>query len=636
MLTRKQTKKRQQELISATRISNYIKNDMIIDFLDIIGEHGYTVGDDLAIIKKRKFSLGQDDLDLVKDNKKSKTSFDHIVMSGYNFEADIFKQIEIMMEENNEKHKLIKIMEPNINLNTIQTVQTIIKNTHDIILGSVVLNNKNNTWGKPDILAKGLWIRKYIKDVLVMVEDSKWYVIDVKSSTINLINGGEDISSKLLYNVYKSQVYIYTQALNNLLQEYNFSNNVSHGFILGKKYKYILNKTTIVKKPFESLGLIDFNKDGLNGLCWEDIISKSIEWIRDLRANWRSIKLNPINRDEIYPNMTNPYDKNYHAIKKQIAIFNKEITLLWYCGIPNRNLAWAKGIKKYDDPELNASVLGFANTNKELIIDSMLKLLHSNSTYILDKKNNFMEWQNKSEFEFYIDFETFCTDSIYDAFGSNFESSMLSNQVIYMIGVSWVNLEKKLSHKCFIIDYTNSNQLEIEFKKNKQFDNVTYSDCIKCTNELDLINQFYNWFISFKPDMMNLENYRKNTRLYHWSGAEPIIFNKKISEYGLDINKFNLNWFDLLKVFKHDKYPIIIKECFNFGLKEVVKKLNSHGEINLSWSDLDDGLLSSFIARDIYNNTDSESNQNMYFIIEYNYIDCKALFELLNWMRSKI
>lgn len=104
----------------------------------------------------------------------------------------------------------------------------------------------------------------------------------------------------------------------------------------------------------------------------------------------------------------------------------------------------------------------------------------------------------------------------------------------------------------------------------------------------------------------------------------------------MDKLEFRLNWYDLLNVFKYSEYPIIIKECFGFGLKNVVRKLNELGEINVVWSDLDDGLLSSFIARDIYDSKNNETNKNMYGIIEYNMVDCKAMLVLIEWIRKSI
>ena len=635
MLTRNSSKKQKNKLLSATRISNWVKHDPIIDYLDLINENKLKISDDLQITKKRTRTIDIDDNFHGKE-KKSKSSFDYIVESGNLFEIDIITQIEKMMSNNNELKKMIKINESNINLNYLETINNILKNKYSIIFGGVLINEKNNTWGKPDLIVKGEWINRYIEGNIPNISSNKWYIIDIKSSTVNLISGGDEMSSKLLYNCYKSQIYIYTDALNESLKKYNRDNNVKYGFILGKKYKYVVSKNTIIKKPFEYLGIVDFTKD-INGQSLPKIISDAVKWNNDLRENWKDYKLNPINKDELYPNMKNQYDKNWHKIKKEVAIANKEITLLWNCGMTNRKFAWEYGIKNYDDPRLNSKILGFEGKSKETIIDLMLKSVHSDKKFILNKNNDYMEWQNSSEWEFFVDFETYNTDIIWDE-NMEWENSFSPSQKIYMIGVNYL-VNNVLKHKSFLLKYKNYSKIENNFNnfldENNSYD-VKYDDCVFCDNEVDIIKKFSEFIISFKPSNIDLEFYKKNIRLCHWSFAEPSIFNKKIQEFNIDRNKYNFNWYDLLKIFKYDRFPIVVKECFSFGLKEIVKKLNRYGYIKLKWSDLDDGLLSSFIARDIYNGIYDNPNQEMYSIIEYNYIDCKALYLLLEWMRKNV
>lgn len=630
MLTRNRLREQKKNLISATRISNWVKNDPIIDYLDLINEQDLKVSPTLEITKKRSRS-NNFDTDDEQEKKKSKTSFDYIVEGGNLFEIDIINKIEEMMIENNEHIKLIKIEEKNINLNYNLTINTILDKKYSIILGGILINEKNNTWGKPDLIVKGEWIEKYINENIQNINPQKWYIIDIKSSTINLISGGNEMSSRLLYNTYKSQIYIYSEALKESLKKYNVDNNVNYGFILGKKYKYVLNKNIIIKKPFDYLGIVDFNKD-LCGESFDKIISDAVKWNNELRENWKTFKLNPINKDELYPNMKNYYDKNWHRIKKDIAIANKEITLIWNCGMVNRNNAWEYGIKKYDDPRLNSKILGFEGKSKETIIDLMLKLVNSDKKFILNKYNDYMEWQTKSEWEFFVDFETYNTDIIWDE-NNEWENSFTS-QKIYMIGVNYI-FNNIIKHKSFLLKYENYSQIENIFDNNI-FDNVKYDDCVFCVDEIDMIKKFSEFVISFKPPNVDLEFYKKNLRLCHWSCAEPTMFNKKIQEFNLNKSTYNFNWYDLLKIFKYDTFPIIIKECFGFGLKEIVKKLNEYGYIKLKWSELDDGLLSSFIARNIYNGICDNPNHEMYSIIEYNYIDCKALYLLLEWMRKNV
>ena len=278
----------------------------------------------------------------------------------------------------------------------------------------------------------------------------------------------------------------------------------------------------------------------------------------------------------------------------------------------------------------------------------MLKLLHDkNKNYILNKKNNFMNWQQKGRWEFFVDFETYNSEEIIYDEANEWDNIYTGSQQIYMCGISWIGLDNKFNHRTFIIYYPNVANLLNEFDKNKSNlssnteEQIKWEDCICCSSELDLMTRIKNFILEFKPEDMGKNEFYNNTRLIHWSGAEPILFNKKIKEYNLNNDEFNLNWYDLLNVFKFKSYPIIIKECFGFGLKNVVRKLNEYGEIKIKWSDLDDGLLSSFIAREIYTSNsvstnDFEPNKNMYDIIKYNLIDCKAMWVLLNWMRKCI
>jgi hypothetical protein len=90
--------------------------------------------------------------------------------------------------------------------------------------------------------------------------------------------------------------------------------------------------------------------------------------------------------------MKNKYDKGYKKIKEEIAFNNKEITSLYHCGIKNRNLAWEQGIKKYDDKNLNAEILGFKNkTKKNNILNKMLNLLHDNKNKVIRRLYRFFE-----------------------------------------------------------------------------------------------------------------------------------------------------------------------------------------------------------------------------------------------------
>jgi hypothetical protein len=615
-------------LYSATSLINHVRSDCIIDLIDIVKKNDYEIDNNLEIIKKKRKRDNN-----FTQNKKIKSAFDYIVEAGYKFEANIFDEIKQKLEENNELHILKEITEKDFYKQFLITQDTLINKTHDIIMGGLLINKSNNTYGYPDLIVSGYWMKKYINDCPVNIENKKiYYIIDVKSSTISLISGGEHVSSGLLYDGYKVQIYIYTQALNNML-----NTNITIGLILGKKYKYTSMKNKIIiDNPFSRLAIIDFRYEELNGINLANEVNNAVEWKTYLKSNWQDMSLYPIENNKLHPNMKNHYDKNYNIIKKQIAFVNKEITLFWNCGTKNRNLAWESGIKCYDDEKLTPEILGINNkSSKYNILDNMLKILHSDKLVILNKSNNYNNWQKKHDYDFFVDFETYSKEKIY---GENLDETIYDNinsLVIYMIGVHYTEMNKNI-FKCFIIKFNGYDQSIKCLKKRKNL-KCNIKSYIYCDNELDLITKFVYFINSFNKTKIATTKFYNKTRLIHWSSAEPIIFNKKITEYKLYDKKYNLAWFDLLQVFKYKDDPIIIKECFGFGLKDIVKNLNKYNLLKLQWPKLDDGLLSSFMAKEIYDSNLNNNNTNkMINIVEYNYIDCIALFKLLTWMNNYI
>lgn len=615
-------------LVSATRLANYIRNDPIIDYLDIVNKNEMVVSEDTLNLEKKKEQQSV---------KKRKTSFDYIVEEGYKFEEKIIIKIKKKMIENNLKDKIITIEKyENINEHFEKTKEIIEQHKFDVILGGILINKKNMTYGYPDIIISGLWINKFINSPPPkIICDELYYIIDIKSSTINLINGGKYVSCSNLIEGYKTQIWIYKEALNQIQKcESNY------GFILGKKYKYIQdNKEIYIKDPFYMLGLIDYSHEKDKGNNIKNKITKAIKWNRELKKNWKKYKLYPIST-KIRPNMKNSFDKNYKKIKKHVATKNKELTLLWNCGVKQRNYAFKSKITKYSDLKLTPEKLGFVeNSSRYNILNSMLSTTQSDKLIFLNKKNNHNNWQKKTQHEFFVDFETYTPSFdeklIYE------EEEPDETQCIYMIGAGHQIFQQKVDvvdtqyvFKCFIIKYSGSDSI---YKNITKKYNCKEEDIIQVLNEKMLIESFINYIYSFKKNNEPRYRFIQKTRLIHWSWAEPCLFAKKLFKYNMNTIVNILPWFDLMQVFKHSKYPITIKNCFSFSLKEITKAMHSHKMIDLMWSDLDDGLLSAFIAKDIYknfNHNNNSNNDNMQDIVEYNYIDCKALYLILIYIRQ--
>lgn len=628
---------------SATSLVNYIRSDCIVDLIEILNKNNYQIDfEDELRIKKRKIEESKESTvsnnncsDLGQNFKRRRTSsFDYIVDDGYKFELNIITKIKELLEESDDLNKLIELVEVDINKRFEQTIKTLKNKKHDVILGSILINEKNNTYGYPDLIVSGYWIKKYITDSPINIPNnrSKYYIIDIKSSSISLVGGGEYVGSGLLYDGYKAQIYVYIQALNQILKS-----DISIGFILGKNYQYNSGGNKIrIDNPFDKLGVIDYLYEKTNGRDFDDKINKALKWKDDLKTNYQNYSLYPIDNKLLYPNMKNPYDKNYKKIKKEIALANREITLLWNCGIKNRELAWNKDIKNYDNENLSPEILGFAKKSPRFnILNSMLKINKSpNDLIIFDSINNTNKWQTKISNEFFIDFETYSNEKMFgEEYNSDDEFIDINTQIIYMIGVNYF-INSLSNFKCFILKFDSHEKIKKQIKRKNNL-KCTHESYVFCESEQDLIKEFVKFINSFNNNL-SIPSYYKKTRLIHWSKAEPIIFNKKLKEYKLYETKYLLPWYDLLEVFKNEEKPIVIKGCFGFGLKEIINKLNQYELIKLTWPDLDDGLLSSFKARDIYTDRiESEDKiDSMINIVEYNHIDCVALYKILEWIRS--
>jgi hypothetical protein len=457
------------------------------------------------------------------------------------------------------------------------------------------------------------------------IEDSIYYIIDIKSSSLDLIAGGQILSGSELYAYYKFQTYAYSVCLKALFEDNGLTNNAKVGFLMGRKYKARINKEDVYFKSFENLATIKFDEEF--ALNCDEKCKEGKKWIvNDLRLNYVNFCLNPINKIELHPNMKNTHDSKFGGIKKAIAEKNKEITLLYYCGIEKRKYCHEMGIKRLDDERLNSDILGFKNKSNETIINDMINLEKSSVKIKLNKtENNYMDWQDVSDHEFFVDFETYNKEN----------AKSPDEDIIYMIGSYY-----KDEFKCFIINskYNIKQQIKMRNKLSKKNNepelSCDESNYVLCYDEHDLITKFCDYIYSKNVIKEDKLFYKKNIRLIHWSNFEKRVFTSKINKYCLN-NKFQFNWYDLLEVFKYSQSPIIIKGCRNFKLKEITNKLNEHKFIDIKWPDLEDGLLSSFMAKDIYECDDKKNKNNLIIdITEYNYVDCKSLSYILDFIRN--
>lgn len=575
--------------------------------------------DNKTIYATQLFNTMRDDniCDVIKYHESPKGisygGHNFLIEEGYMFEENIIKCIKNMMVNNGDINLFYNIEYDKSQKNDnnykekhfIITKNLILEFKYDIILGGLLYNSKNNTAGYPDLIVSDDWLQKYILQDLKLnnftTRNRKkiYYIIDIKARSIILINDKENIGNRADYECYKIQVKVYKDILDDI-QNYR----TQYGFILGKRYK--CGEKIVIDNPFGVLGKIDYLYEKANKMDYEKIINKFIGSFNEVKSlkDERSIRLH-YRKNKILNNMKNKYVSNTFKKLKQVrATIDKELTKIAFIGKKQKQKAYEKGIYNYNDKRLNSSILGLKG-KKGLYVDNVLKILNSkkkSKDIIIPIENNILNWRNKVEKEFFVDFETFN-----------------AGDVIYMIGVGF-NFRGIWEYKNLIIDYN--------FEKIK--------------NEEEIITNFIDFLLSFKEETQSIEDYYKTIRLWHYGHAEVSCYNKLLKKLNIsssnkyNMSYFNLPWYDLNRVIKGDlKNPIIIKNTFGYnGLKVVCRELNKLGLIQLKWNDLDSGLDSMVIAKNIYTDINFKNKTvEMEKLIKYNEIDCLGVFKILNCLR---
>ena len=578
------------EMISASSLRNFFLNDTIIDWLK---EYHITSVHDIPNNKKgnSKGSI----------KYKIEDSFTQYIME----QGIIFE--EKMMEMINKNHNVIKVGESYQAREKALFLKTIeyMKEGKNIIYQGILHNYNNKTYGAPDLMIRSDYINKFIgydvyNDNSPSIKLNKpWHyvIVDIKHSTIILNSDAVNIRNQDSIPAYKGQLLVYTQALNEIQ-----GTNVTKAFILGKKYMYEnKGKKYFINDFMKKLGTIDYG-----GFDSEYItkLADGIQWIHKVRKEGHTWKLLPMpTKDELFPNMKNDRDGEFRIIKKILSEEINDITAITYCGIDRRKTAFGQGIYSWNDPRCTTKNMGFKESNLSKRIDAILNINRQNEVLILPQKINYnkIEWRERKEheMEFFLDYETM---------NSNFGKVNLDNtegvELIFMIGIGFNNKENNWEFKSFILE-----------EKTKE-------------SERKMFNEFW-LFVNNK-----LKEYEKKESVFvHWSQAEKIVYEKAQLRH---LHLENKKLIDLYQVFINE--PVVVKGALNYSLKSITNALCKNNIVKTNWNSSNpcsNGLTAMIMAIKCYekNNKVSNAIPTIKNIEDYNEIDCKALYEILNYLR---
>lgn len=558
-----------------------------------------------------------------------------------------------------------------INLNVLTGVATkLISGPKDVPLRSNMVNGRKLTESK----------------FHYVVVDVKYSTLKMRADGIHLTNGGNMAA-------YKAQMYIYHRALTRLQGV-----EPKHTYLLGRNWSYMKKGKKIRGRgPFEKLGSIDFTNKKLD-LPIIARTDAAVSWIRRLRDEGMFWTLTPKpSVYELYPNMSNKMDAPWHEKKKELAESIREITLVWYCGPKQRKRAHDAGYTEWTDPELTTDIMGFkkrkTDAEKPRLGDIIEQILDINRDFSGEKsddapekplvmpehiRNNLRNWQAKESdeldkpIEFFVDFET-----IHDATASTAESNAESKahqtfgmnrqgdsgDLIFMVGVGWIESVTEIAPDGTFEEvptwrYKNFTAEAMTYDAEKRMLNRFY-DCIQSTFDAEISRRkriapdfwtrikkrMANMARLFRRGEATLEEVKESqlrVNLYHWGHIEPKAYERAMERHPREKFHNELivnNWVNFYDVMRNE--PIVMRGALSFGLKAIVKSMKENGLIDIEYdtNGCSNGIEAMADAVKIYRSggfskANPENWKKMNEIIAYNEVDCKAVFAIINYLRT--
>lgn len=463
----------------------------------------------------------------------------------------------------------------------------------EIIHSACVKNVEKGYYGIADLLVRSdifdkefmQYTDRYITS-FSHIHDHHYVVVEIKNKRFKIGENCQLPSRTCDILAYKSQLYIYTLCL-------NYMQNIDNpkAYFVGKSYSYkkhIFDSITYNKIPTTNFDTTDSNIPPLT--------EKAVKWVRDVKQNYYLWSINPPTNELLYPNMKSRYNMSYYSEKLKIATNIGEITMIMYCGLKQRNLAFDNGVYSWKDPLLTAEMMGFRD-KKARLLNSIIDINRkpsppSGEIYKYYKApENLHLWDNTT---IYLDIETF-------------------GGMVYMIG--------------FVYQY-------------KYFN--FFIDNFSPQGEKQLLQSFQNFI---------RENHISD--IYHHSGYDPITLKTKYKKYNIGDIPLGSFWSNpeggrvtgaisgLEEILWHDTWSIlyncelVVKGLFDYKLKNIWKVLHSLRLISTSGEILKDccgGLDSMNLAYKLFNNQgDGVELRNT--LIRYNEFDCNVLKDLVSFLR---
>lgn len=325
----KRAKKERKEpfVIRASMLSNYLRTDCILDWLNLYGPQS----------ERDAYNSSQSFLSFLgKQKRLFRDVVQGYVTTHFRYLDGFTRDVSFGVQE-----------EP-----YIAVTQTGLQKTRDAmqdrvpIIFNAVFQNETSE-GAVEMLILGKCVKDVFGEELVSTTEDSYIPVFFQCGTLHLRSDGRHLLNQGGQKLLKARAFLACQAF-----------DCTKALVVGRQATYKVKGTTHrTTSAFDKVGLIDFNDVDLE---YEETVAKAIEWVNRVHLqkgryegldlfNKRVLKQNP----ELYPNMKNTVDYPWHGFKQRLATEIKEITLGYRLGPKQRREAMEEhGIYRWSEMNL--------------------------------------------------------------------------------------------------------------------------------------------------------------------------------------------------------------------------------------------------------------------------------------------
>lgn len=382
---------------------------------------------------------------------------------------------------------------------------------------------------------------------------------------------------------------------------------VSHAFLVGRNWRQGEARGT---GTLERLARVDVDRWLPQRDCTlGDVARSAAAWLRRLRREGHEWQVLPRpSVPELYPHARNPDDAPWHTAKRRLAEELEELTLLPGMNPDRRRAAHQEGLFRWGEEGVSATSLGVTTPVASAQMEAVLEANRSPSPSVVPKRFSSLPdgWRHPSRVEFFVDFETVThlEDDLADLPLQGGASQ------IVQIG-------------CGHVDETGD----------WRFAQWTV-DALTLPEERRILDA---WMGHMAEVSRAAGSSLRSARVCHWSAAERVQLETAYDNARRRHPESDwpaVPWFDLLQDLVR-AVPIGVTGAFGFGLKAVAKAMQAGGFIETTWPPGPTDGLGAMVGtwRAARETTELSKHPLMLEIARYNEVDCRAMLEILTWLR---